>query len=249
MKVQHLVTAAACTGMKDKAPPAAGRPQLDGYITMAKHDIKESFKLNRTFWFLILALVPAALMPLAARSQVAPDRGSRSVDQGDEPSFKYEVFAGYGYTGLNQVNQSRSGLSGGEVTITRNFGKYFGIEADGAYYKYPFDHPVVILSTLTPSVDTVLFGPVFHANIWGRYSGFVRVLIGGEHTGGTGQNPSISFAGGFGGGAEYRLSSRFSLRASGDETGASFTVVQPVAGDSPHKTWNPRAAFGVVYRF
>jgi len=188
-------------------------------------------------------------MPLAATSQVAPIRGSHSADEGDQPSYKYEVFGGYAYTSLNQVNQSRSGLQGGEISITRDWGRYFGITADGAYYKQPFTTPVVENSKLTPSVYSVLAGPVFHANIWGKYSGFVRALIGVEHTGGELQRPSISFAGGAGGGMEYAVTPRFSVRVSGDAIAASFTFASPPPGASPHMSRDARAAIGVVYRF
>jgi hypothetical protein len=197
-----------------------------------------------------LAVVPAALMPLAAASQVAPVRGSRSASQG-ESSYKYEVFAGYGYTSLNQVNQSRSGLQGVNLSVTRDWGKYFGITADGGYYRFPISHPIVVGSTLTPSVDTVLLGPVVRAEVWGKFSGFAHGLLGGEHTGGENQTPNISFAGGAGGGLEYKLGPRLSVRASGDEIASSFSLTgnSPALGYSPHRHWNSRASFGVVYRF
>lgn len=202
--------------------------------------------MKRTFLFSILAAIPAVLMSVAATGQVASAPRSGPADEA-EPSYKYEVFAGYGYTSLNQVNLSRSGLQGGEVSFTRDWGKYFGLMGDGAYYKYP----IVSGNPGDPSVDSLLFGPVFHAQLFGKYSAFVRGLMGGEHSGGESQTPNISFAGGFGGGMEYRLSPRLSLRASGDEIGASFSLTGNSAakGYSPHRTWNPRAAFGVVYRF
>ena len=205
--------------------------------------------MKRTFLLSILAVVSAALMPLAAASQIAPERAPRS-DQA-EPTYKYEVYAGYAYTGLNQVNDSRYGLQGVDLSVTRDWGRYFGLTADGAYYSYPISSPVVAGSTLKPTVDTVLFGPVFHAQLYGKYSGFARVLLGGEHTGGESQTPNISFAGGVGGGAEYQLTQHFSLRASGDYIAASFSVTgnSSALGYSSHKTWNPHASFGVVYKF
>jgi hypothetical protein len=195
-------------------------------------------------------MVSAALMPLAATSQVAPARGSRSVDSGT-PTYKYSVYAGLGYSGLNQVNLSRSGLFGAEAYVTRNFGKYFGLVADGSYYRYPYTSPVVENSTMKPSVDSVLFGPEFHATLIGKYGGFVHGLLGGEHTAGTSQTPDISFAGGFGGGMEYTLTPRLSVRASGDDIAASFSVTgnSKALGYSPHKTWSDRASIGVMYKF
>ena len=207
--------------------------------------IEESFKLKRTLLFSILAVVPAVLMPLAATSQVAPARGSRSASQ-DAPSYKWEAFAGYGYTSLNQVNESRSGLQGVNLSVTRDWGKYFGVTADGAYYKYP----LVSGNPGDPSVDAVLFGPVLHVEVWGKVSGFAHALLGGEHSGGESQTPNISFAGG-GGGLEYKLGPRLSLRASGDDIASSFSFINnsPALGNSPHLHWNSRASFGVVYRF
>jgi hypothetical protein len=195
-------------------------------------------------------MIPAALMPLMATSQVAKDSGRNPTDQVEYP-YKYEIYAGYGYTGLNQLNGSRSGLSGVNLSVTRDWGKYFGVTADGAYYKWPFSTPVVENSPLTPSVSTILFGPVIHANLYGNFSGFFHGLLGGEHTGGENMTPHISFAGGLGGGMEYKLRSHLALRASGDYIGSSFSVSGNSAalGYSPHRTFNPHASFGVVYKF
>lgn len=185
-------------------------------------------------------------MPLAAAGQIESPRAAASLDQ-VAPSFKYEAYVGYGYASLNQLNLSRSGLQGVNLSITRDWGKYFGLTAEGAYYKYA----IVSGNPGTPSVETVLFGPVFHANLYGPTAIFVRGLMGGEHTGGESMTPNISFAGGVGGGAEYKLSPHFSLRASGDIIGASFSVSgnTPALGYSPHRRWDSRAGFGVVYRF
>jgi hypothetical protein len=202
--------------------------------------------LKRTFLLSILAVVPAALMPLAAAGQVESPRAAASLDQ-VAPSFKYEAYVGYGYTSLNQLNLSRSGLQGVNLSITRDWGKYFGLTAEGAYYKYA----IASGNPGTPSVETVLFGPVIHANLYGPTGIFFRGLMGGEHTGGESMTPNISFAGGVGGGMEYKLSTHFSLRASGDIIGQSFSVSgnSPALGYSPHRTWDSRASFGAVYRF
>jgi hypothetical protein len=202
------------------------------------------------FLFSILAMVSAALLPLAAIGQVSPTGGSKATDQGDK-TFKYEVYAGYAYTSLNQVNQSRYGLSGVNVSVTRNWGRYFGLTAEGDYYRFPFGSPEVVGSNAKPSVESVFFGPVIHAQIYGHVSGFVHGLLGGEHTGGESQTPHVSFAGGPGGGLEYSLSPRFSVRASGDIIGASFSLTgnSPELGNSPHRSWDSRASIGAVYHF
>lgn len=198
----------------------------------------------------ILAVISAALLPLAATSQVSPTRGHHATDTGDR-TFKYEVYAGYAYTSLNQVNQSRYGLQGINVSVTRDWGKYFGVTAEGDFFKFPFSNPVVLGSNAKPSVESVLAGPVIHAALYGKFSGFAHVLLGGEHTAGESETPNISFAGGPGGGLEYSLSPRLSLRASGDLIGASFSLTGNTAelGNSPHRTWDSRASIGAVYRF
>jgi len=206
--------------------------------------------LKRMFLFSILAVVSAALLPLAATSQASSSSGSNAAEPA-EKTYKYDIYAGYAYTSLNQVNQSRYGLQGVNLSVRRNFGRYFGVTAEGDFYNKSFGSPEVVNSTIKPSVTSVLFGPDIHANLYGRFGGFIHGLLGGEHTGGESQTPNISFAGGFGGGMEYSLTDRFSLRASGDIIGASFSLTGNSAelGNSPHRTWDSRASIGVVYHF
>jgi len=198
--------------------------------------------VTRKFLLSILAVIPAVFLPLTATSQIAPDRPHKVQT---EPSFKYEVFAGYGYTNLNQVNQSRHGLQGVNVSLTRDWGKYFGVTADGAFYNYATSSG----NPGSPKVDMVLFGPVLHADLIGPVSGFFHVLLGGAHTGGESMTPKVSFAGGVGGGLDYKLSPRFSIRLEGDDIASSFVSDPNKLGYSPHERRNSRAALGVVYKF
>jgi hypothetical protein len=99
-----------------------------------------------------------------------------------------------------------------------------------------------------------MVAPEIHANLYGQLSGLFFGEVGGEHTGETTQyqlTPTISFAGGFGGGLEYALNSRFSIRAEGDRVGASFSLTgnTPQLAYSTHRTWNARGTIGVVYHF
>ncbi|HEY1984207.1 MAG TPA: hypothetical protein VGG85_02295 [Terracidiphilus sp.] len=200
--------------------------------------------MKRKLLLSTLAVIPAMLMPLAAMCQVAPDRPRA---ERTEPTYKYEVFAGFGYTSLNQVNQSRYGLIGVNIAVTRDFGRYFGITADGAYYGSSLGTG----NPGKPTVDSILGGPVLHAPLYGKVNGFVRALLGGEHTGGEGMTPSVSFAGGAGGGLEYVWSPHLVIRASGDDIASSFSVTNntPQLGYSANKRWNSRATIGVAYRF
>lgn len=193
----------------------------------------------------ILAVVPAAVMPLAAIGQVAPDRAPRA--ESGEPNYKYQVFAGAAYTSLNQVNQSRYGLIGVDASITRNWGRFFGLTADGATYFKSVESG----NPGNPSVDLVLFGPELHGKVFDRWTVFARGLLGGAHTGGENQTPKVSFAGGAGAGVEYALKPRWVVRIYGDDIASAFSVTNnsPQLADSAHTRRNSRAGVGIGYRF
>lgn len=202
--------------------------------------------MKRTL-FLLLAVVVAGLAPLTAAGQVNPE--AAPVPQQPAP-LKYEVYAGFAYTSLNQVNLSRYGLMGGKLMLMRDWGKYFGLMGTVDYYRPP------ISSRLPgnpgdPSVYSFLIGPEIHAVLFGNLSGLFFAELGGEHTGGESITPTISFAGGFGGGMAYRLNNRFAIRVTGDRLAGSFSLAGNTSqlGYSTHRTWNPRATIGVVYRF
>lgn len=184
-------------------------------------------------------------LPLTVAAQTAPEAGPPTVT-----SYKYSVYGGLAYTSLNQVNLSRYGLLGGKVTVTRDWGKYFALMASGDYYKAPAGSSSPG-NPGDPSVYSILAGPQIHANLYGNLDGLVFAELGMEHTGGEGMSPSSSFAGGFGGGLLYRLNQRWAIQATGDRVGASFSLNNntPQLGYSTHRTWNPRATVGVVFRF
>ena len=196
--------------------------------------------MKRKLLLCVLALIPAALL-----AQVAPDRPPRA-DRG-EPAFKNQVFAGFGYTSLNQVNQSRYGLIGANVEYSRNFGRFFALTADGAYFPGSY----ACCNPGDPKVWMLLAGPELHASIYGKVNLYFRGLIGGEHTGGENMTPDVSFAGGPGGGLEYEMSPRWVLRMGGDYILSSFSQTNnsPQLGYSPHRRGNARATIGVAYRF
>jgi len=183
-------------------------------------------------------------MPLAAAAQTAPASGSAPAERG-EPSYKYQAYVGYGYTSINQVDQSRNGLQGTDLSLTRDWGKYFGITAQGGYYKYPYD----TTNPGDPSVTMVLLGPVLHAPLIGKSSVFVHALFGGQHTGGESITPDIAFAWGGGIGVEYRLTGRFSLRTFGDMIDTATAEDPDNLGYSPHRHANAHATIGLVYQF
>jgi hypothetical protein len=198
--------------------------------------------LKRKLGFSILAAVAAALSPLAATSQIAPEKTPRQTT-GEE--YKYTVFAGWGYTSLNQVSQSNSGLQGVTISVTRDWGKYFGVTVDGGHYQWV----VTRSNPESASVNLYLAGPEFHAPLYERVGIFVHALIGAAHTGGVAIEPADSFAGGVGLGIDYKLRDRLGLRVYGDDIGSSFTLTPFQPGFSPHRRFNARASVGVTYRF
>ena len=205
--------------------------------------------MKRKLLLSILAAVSAAFLPLAASSQIIHHRGAERPEQA-ELSTKYEVYAGFGYTSLNQVNQSRYGLEGVDLSVTRDWGKHFGLIAEGAAYSATLQsgNPG---NPGSPTVDAVLFGPVVRADLFKHVDGFFRVLVGGEHTGGENARPNVAFARGVGVGLEYPVSPHFAVRASGDDIATAFVAGTPALPKeySPHTRYNAHASVGVVYKF
>jgi hypothetical protein len=228
------------------------RPDEPGTPQACHQEIEESFELKRMFLRTLLAVVPAFLLPLSASSQAAPPEGTGPAGQA-QATLKYEAYAGFGYTSINQVNLSRYGLYGVDLSVTRDWGRYFGLSAMGNYYKPPVGHgsSSVAGNPGDPSVYELLVGPEVHAQIYGNFSGFLHGGLGIEHTGGEHMTPNLSFAGGFGGGMSYNINRRFAIRASGDRIGAAFSVINntPQLAYSPHRTWNSSGTIGVVFRF
>jgi hypothetical protein len=190
----------------------------------------------------VLAPIFACLIPSAARCQVAPER-TPTLPTG--PVYKNTGYLGWGYTSLNQVNGSRSGLQGIVGGYTRNFGDHFGVTAE--YGNYPWD--VTAQNAGNPSVSMLLVGPVVHANLYEKLSGFARGWGGYVHTGGVSIQPDYSFAGGVGLGLDYNRTPRWGFRFSGDIIGSAFTLVPYQTGFSTHTSWNARGGVGVLYHF
>lgn len=183
------------------------------------------------------------MLPLAARAQAVPPAAPPAAS-------RYEVYGGFAYTSLNQVNQSRYGLIGFKASITRDWGKYFGLRASGDYYKPPVGSAQGG-NPGNPWVYSLLAGPEIHANIFNNLEGLIFAEMGMEHTGGEHMIPNTSFAGGLGGGLEWRLNQRWGIQATGDKVLASFSVINntPQLGNSSNITSNARGTIGVTYRF
>lgn len=205
---------------------------------------QESYQLKRTFLLAMLAVFSAALVSVSALAQAAPEAGPAPAP------LKYEVYAGFAYTSLNQVNTSRYGLMGGEVALTRDWGRYFGLRGSGDYYRVAAGHGLPG-NPGNPSVYSILGGPELHVTIYGPVAGLLFGELGMEHTGGEGMIPDTSFAGGFGGGMAYNLNRRWAIRVTGERVLASFSLINntPQMANSTHRTANSRASVGLVFHF
>ena len=192
--------------------------------------------------FLILAVASAIVVPISANGQVAPEKPPKDLSG---PDYKYEAYIGYGYTSLNQVSQSRSGLQGITGSLMRGFGDHFGLKADIGYYAWD----VTATNTGNPTVTMYLVGPEVHGHLFEKWSAFAEGLLGGVQTGGVTIQPMFQFAGGVGVGLDYNKNARWSIRAYGDDIGSAFTVVPYQPGFSAHTRWNARAGIGLVYHF
>ncbi len=212
--------------------------------------------MKRKLALLLLIVIAAVLMPPATfglgihihkkKSTTGPEE-TKPAPAG-QATTKYEVMAGYDYTSLNQVQQSRHGLQGVKVGVARDFGRYFALKASGDYFKPAFPG-VAPANPGDPSVYSILAGPGVQGNLYGRLGAFVHGMIGVEHTSGEQMKPATSFAGGPGIGLTWDLNRRFYIYASGDKIWGSFSFADPVPGSSAHRTSNARASFGVAFRF
>jgi hypothetical protein len=196
----------------------------------------------------ILAAAVAAAVPMPSIGQVNPEAKPAAAE--NTQSYKYEVYAGFAYTRLKQVNGSYSGLAGGKVTLTRDWGRFFQLSGSGDYYSVGLGHNNLVARG-NPSVYSFMVAPGIHANLFERLSGQVFGEVGGEHTGGVNETPSLSFAGGFGGGLTYSLTNHLGIQLTGDRVGASFSLANNSSNlaYSTHRSWDARGTMGIVYRF
>jgi hypothetical protein len=230
--------------------PGVGRSFVERKISqvcLIAVGIEESFKLKRTLLFLILGVAGAVLTALPAEGQVNPEAAPGPAQAAP---YKYEVYLGAAYSRLRQVPVSYSGLLGGKVTLSRDWGKYFQLSASGDYYRVGTGH-AGLPNPGNPSIYTFLVAPGLHATLYGNLSGVFFGEVGAEHTGGESETPSLSFAGGFGGGVAYSMSRNLAVQLTADRVAASFSLPNntPQLSYSTHRTWNARATIGVAYRF
>lgn len=125
---------------------------------------------------------------------------------------KLDIFAGYSYVRENPATSgARSfSLNGGSASATYHIKDWISAVADfGAY------HNGNILGTHTDgTLSTYLFGPRISYRSYHRFLPFGEALFGVAHAGSNlvGNNSRNSFGMALGGGVDYRLTNRFSIR-------------------------------------
>jgi opacity protein-like surface antigen len=127
---------------------------------------------------------------------------------------KVDVFAGYSYVRENPATSGIDAfnLHGGSASIAYNANHWLSAVADFGGY-----HSSDILGTgVDGTLSTYLFGPRISYHRDSRITPFGQVLFGVAHIGGSNglafSTSNNSFAMAVGGGVDYKISHRFSIR-------------------------------------
>ena len=188
-------------------------------------------RLTKLFVCLLLCAAPAAA------------QGPKVTATG--PSMDLSV--GYEYFNL-ALQPERANLNGIDTTFTIDFRPRWGVQADFAYAR------AADVNTTTHHADTLTYmgGPVFYITRGRRLTTFAHVLGGGARITGILISPAGVTRGyinepavAFGGGAEYQLSQRWTVRGSADYVRASFLTSPTSFGGLT----NFRAVASIVYQF
>jgi opacity protein-like surface antigen len=160
---------------------------------------------------------------------------------------KVDVFAGYSYV---REKPSTSGVSsfslnGGSASLTYHLKDWISGVADfGAYH-----NGNILGSGVDGTLSTYLFGPRVSYRSYNRITPFGEVLFGVAHEGARFLGTSTSqnaFAMTVGGGVDYRLNSRFSIRP----VQVDYLMTRFPEGTTANQTQNNlRVSTGVLVHF
>jgi outer membrane immunogenic protein len=149
--------------------------------------------------FILISLSAVSLFATPANAQDVP---------------KFDIFAGYSYVRENPATSGIDGfsLNGGSASIAYNANHWLSAVADFGGY-----HSNNILGTgVDGTLSTYLFGPRVSFRRDSRITPFGQVLFGVAHIGGSNglafSTSNNSFAMTIGGGVDYKISHRFSIR-------------------------------------
>jgi|SRR4029077_3117203 outer membrane immunogenic protein len=161
---------------------------------------------------------------------------------------KVDIFAGYSYV---RENPSTSGaqsfsLNGGSASVTYHIKDWVSAVADfGGYH-----NGNILGSGVDGTLSTYLFGPRVSYRSYRRITPFGEALFGVAHAGasiGGGANGSQNaFAMTLGGGVDYRLTNRFSIRP----LQVDYLLTRFSEGTPNNQTQNNlRASTGILIHF
>ena len=159
-----------------------------------------------------------------------------------------DVFAGYSYVRDNPSTRGANSfdLHGGSASVAYNFNNWLSGVADfGGYH-----NTNILGSGGSGTLSTYLFGPRVSYHHFGRITPFGQVLFGVAHTGQALLNTANSqnaFAMTVGGGVDYRLNSRFSIRPAQVEY--LLTRFNEFTDPRAQSQNNLRVSTGIVFRF
>jgi outer membrane immunogenic protein len=161
---------------------------------------------------------------------------------------KVDVFAGYSYVRENPGPASGDSfsLNGGSASVTYHIKDWVSAVADFGGY-----HNGSILGTgVDGTLSTYLFGPRVSYRSYRHFTPFAEALFGVAHAGasiaGGASGSQNAFAMAIGGGVDYRINNRFSLRP----LEVDYLMTRFPEGTPNHQTQNNlRASTGMVIHF
>ena len=162
---------------------------------------------------------------------------------------KVDVFAGYSYVRANPGPNSGDSfsLNGGEASVTYHIRDWVSGVADfGGYHNGD-----ILGSGVDGTLSTYLFGPRFTYRSYRRFTPFAEALFGVAHAsasigGGALGSSQNSFAMAIGGGVDYRINNRFSIRP----LQVDYLLTRFSEGTPNNQTQNNlRASTGIVIHF
>lgn len=161
---------------------------------------------------------------------------------------KVDVFAGYSYVRENPGPMSGDSfsLNGGSASVTYHLRDWVSAVADFGGY-----HNGNILGTgVDGTLSTYLFGPRISYRSYRHFTPFAEALFGAAHEGaglaGGASGSQNAFAMAIGGGVDYRINNRFSLRP----LQVDYLMTRFAEGTPNNQTQNNlRASTGIVIHF
>jgi len=172
-----------------------------------------------------------------------------AATQAQETPDKLDIFAGYSYVRANPGPNSGDSFSldGGSASATYHIRSWVSGVADFGGYT----NGNILGRGVDGTLSTYLFGPRFSYRSYHHFTPFAETLFGVAHAGasigggtlGTSQN---SFAMTIGGGVDYRINNRFSLRP----LQVDYLLTRFSEGTPNNQTQNNlRASTGIVIHF